>query len=231
MRSLAIDHTFDPKIYETGYQNQYMFGKAFMIAPFESTKEFGKIYLPEGSWYNLYTDEKYDGKQEVIQPLNISRLPVYVKESSIVPMQSLVQSTAQAPTDTLTLHIYNGSKPNEFVYYEDDGKSYSYEHNDFCKRSIIFNPSARQIVLGEVAGSFKSKFHYVKLIMHAFKSIRQIKVNGNPINGMSKFYNMIPPFNNVDPQGNTGGNKEAAAVYETDFSLNNKKQTIDFELN
>ncbi len=231
MRSLAINYTFNPKIYDTAYQNQYMFGNAFMIAPFESTKEFGKIYFPEGNWYNLYTDEKYEGKQELIQPLSITRLPVFVKESSIIPMQSLVQTTSESPTDTLVLHIYNGDIYNEFVYYEDDGKSFDYEKNDFNKRSIIFNPLTHQVILGEVSGSFKSKFHHVKLVMHAFEGIRYIKVDGKPVNGTSGQYNMITSFKNIDPQGNTSDEKEATEVYEVNLSLSNQKRTIDFESN
>lgn len=230
-RSLAINYPFDAKIYEGAYQNQYLFGKALMIAPFESTKEFGKIYFPEGNWYNLYTDEKYQGNQEVIQPLTISRLPVFVKESSIIPMQSLVQSTAEMPTDTLTVHVYNGSTPGEFVYYEDDGKSYDYEKNGYYKRVISFDPSVHQIVFGAVSGDFKSKFHQVKLIMHAFKSVKQVKVDGKLIKGALKFYNMVPPVNNIDPQGNAGSNKETTPVYEANFSLSNQKQTINLEMN
>ena len=231
VRSLAISYTFDPKIYDPDYQNQYLFGQSFMIAPFESTKDFGRVYFPEGGWYNLYTDQRYEGNQEIIQPLTISRLPVYVKESSIIPMQSLVQSTAEMPTDTLILHVYNGNTPNEFVYYEDDGKSYNYEHNDFYKRTITFDPSNHELILGETSGNFKSKFHNIKLIMHAFKAVKQIIVNGKPVNGTSKFYNMVPHFNNIDPQGNVSGNKEGAVVYEANFTLSDQKQTINFDLN
>ncbi|RYY26962.1 MAG: DUF4968 domain-containing protein, partial [Sphingobacteriaceae bacterium] len=43
-RSLAIDYTFDPKIYDVQYQNQYLFGPSFLVAPFESGKDFGRVY-------------------------------------------------------------------------------------------------------------------------------------------------------------------------------------------
>jgi alpha-glucosidase len=231
LRSLAINYTFDPKVFEAAYQNQYMFGQALMVAPFESTKEFGKIYFPEGNWYNLYNDEKYKGKQEIIQPVTICQLPVFVKEGSIIPMQSLVQSTADAPTDTLVLHVYNGERPNEFVYYEDDGKSFDYEKNDFYKRSLFFDPVARQFVLGQVVGSFKSKFHHIKLIMHAFGPVKQVKVNGKAAESVSKFYKMIPSSNNIDPQAGAGIDNGAAAVYEVNFDMNDQRQIVDFELN
>jgi alpha-glucosidase len=135
MRSMAINYTFDPKVMWPDFQNQYQFGNAFMVMPFESTKDYGKVYLPEGNWYDLYTDAPEHGKQEKVIPLKINKLPVYVKGGSIIPMQSLVQTTAEKPTDTLSVHIYNGSTANSFVYYEDDGKSFNYEKGDFISAS------------------------------------------------------------------------------------------------
>ncbi len=175
MRTLAIDNTFDPNVYDAAYQNEYLFGGSFLVAPFESTKDYGKVYFPAGLWYNLYTDEQLQGRQAVIQPLSVSSLPVYVKESSIIPMQSLVQTTAEAPTDTLSLHVYNGSVANEFTYYEDDGKSYGYENDGYYKRALKFSPADHTIIFDEVSGNFKSKFHTVKLIMHGFNGLSQVK--------------------------------------------------------
>lgn len=171
MRSLAIGYTFDPNALSVDYQNQYEFGSAFMVAPFESSKEYGKIYFPEGTWYDLYTDSLQAGKQAKVVPLNLNKLPVYVKGGSIVPMQSLVQSTAIKPTDTLTVHIYNGNTANSFVYYEDDGKSFAYKNGDFYKRTITFNPSDRSITFNEAEGSYPSQFKYIKLVLHGYGQV------------------------------------------------------------
>jgi len=226
MRTLAIDYAFDPNVYDVAYQNQYMFGQAFLVAPFESTKDYGKVYLPGGLWYNLYTDEQLQGKQAVIQPLSVSSLPVYVKEGSIIPMQSLVQTTAEAPTDTLSLHIYNGSVANELIYYEDDGKSYSYENDGYYKRALKFNPADHSVIFDEVSGNFKSKFHAVKLIMHGFNAISQVKIDGKAITATSASYKMTPDLiNNSYSPGTDSG---TAKVYEISFSINNRKQTINY---
>jgi len=226
MQSLAISNTFDDNVYDPAFQNQYMFGKAFLVAPFESTKEYGKVYLPSGLWYNLYNDEQLQGKQQIIQPLSVSSLPVYVKESSIIPMQSLVQTTAQAPTDTLSLHIYNGNVLNEFVYYEDDGKTYNYEQGDYYKRSIKFEPAGHHIIFDEVSGNFKSKFHFIKLIMHGFSAINQVKINGSAIAAVSGFYKMTPTL--INNTYSPGGDSGTAKVYEINFTINNQKQTINY---
>jgi alpha-glucosidase len=229
MRSLAISATFDPNVYDPAYQNQYMFGKALLVAPFESTKEYGKVYLPAGVWYNLYSDEKLQGNQQIVTPVSVSSLPVFVKESSIIPMQSLVQTTAEAPNDTLTVHVYNGNAANEFIYYEDDGKSDNYVHGDYYKRTIKFNPAGHNVVFEATEGSFKSKFHYVKLIMHGFNTISQVKVNGKEGAAIPGSYKMVPRLiNNVYAQGADTDDKRSANVYEVKFTLSNQEQTVNY---
>jgi alpha-glucosidase len=87
------------RFYLPDYQNQYEFGNAFMVAPFESTgKDYGKIYFPEGTWYDLYNGSQETGKQEKVVPLSLIKLPVYVKGGSIIPY---------AIAGTVNCHIAN----------------------------------------------------------------------------------------------------------------------------
>jgi alpha-glucosidase len=171
-RSLAIDYTYDENIYNTQFQNQYLFGDALMIAPFESTTNTGKAYFPEGDWYDFFTDKRIAGNTKDSLNISLEKLPVFVKAGSIIPMQSVVESTSQLPTDTLTLHIYNGDKGSSFVYYEDDGESYKYQNGDFYKRKISLNPKDRAIAFSKPEGSFISKFHYLKLVFHGFEDVK-----------------------------------------------------------
>jgi alpha-glucosidase len=228
VRSLAINYTFDKNVYDYTFQNQFLFGNAFLIAPFESTKEYGNIYLPKGQWYNLNTDELMQGGKATVTPLVQETLPVFVKESSIIPMQSLVQTTAEMPTDTLNIHVYNGNVPNTFVYYEDDGKSFDYEHNDYLKRAITFNPASKSITFDETTGNFKSKFHYVCLIMHGFNNLAQVKVKGKAMQAKATNYAMMPKAGNIDPQGIAAEAAKGPNVFEINMPLNNAKQTINY---
>ncbi|MGZ9043229.1 MAG: glycoside hydrolase family 31 protein [Telluria sp.] len=178
MRSLAIDYTHDPKVYAREFQNQYMFGKAFLVAPFESTKDFAKVYLPAGKWYDLHSDALHMGGKEHIAELSASKLPVFVKESSIVPVQSLVQSTSEKPDGTLALHIYKGDADNLHVYYEDDGASFAYQKGAFYKRTISYHAAARRIEIGAAEGSFTSKFSKLQLVLHGFGPSPKLDING-----------------------------------------------------
>jgi alpha-glucosidase len=205
MRSLAIDYTFDDKIFDLRFQNQYLFGKAFMVLPFESTKEYAIGYFPKGTWYDLYSDATQQGGEEKVLKVSKDKLPVYVKESSIVPMQSLVQSTMEKPTDTLALHIYKGNLNNSIVYYEDDGKSYNYDKGDFYKRTIAYNPAKRQLTFAKAEGTYSSEFKFLKLVFHGFTAADKINANKNIKEEQLSFLNAISKF---DPQSSASAAEE-----------------------
>lgn len=178
MRTLAIDYTHDAKVYERAFQNQYQFGRAFLVAPFESTKELGKVYFPAGKWYDLHTDAVQEGGREAVAELDIRKLPVYVKGGSIVPVQSLVQTTAEKPDGTLALHVYKGDSDSASVYYEDDGASFDFEKGGYYQRSMNFEAGKRRITLGAVQGKFASKFDKLEIVLHGFGDKPAVKVNG-----------------------------------------------------
>ncbi len=177
-RSLAIDFTFDEKIYAYAYQNQYLFGPSILVAPVESTRDLAKVYLPAGSWYDMHDGKRYAGNSEIIAEAPLHRLPLYIRGGSVVPMQAPVQSTAEIAGNTLSLHIYYGNESSDFVYYEDDGVSYNYENGDYLSRKISFNPEAREITIGETEGRYTSRFSQADLIFHGFPENTEFRVNG-----------------------------------------------------
>ncbi|QJD95063.1 DUF4968 domain-containing protein [Mucilaginibacter robiniae] len=227
VRSLAIDYTHDPKIYDTKFENQYKFGSSLMIAPFIGSANYGTVYFPGGDWYDLYNDELISGKQEKIMNVSMNKLPVYVKESSIIPMQSLVQTTAEKPTDTLTVHIYKGNRNNSFVYYEDDGESYSYENGAFYKRTISYNAAQKQIVFEKAEGSISSKFKYLKLQLHGFGSNANIKASGANGKVSTEFVSLLTPISKFDPQG-TANQAEGHNVQSMIISNSNNRVVINY---
>ncbi|MBN9299675.1 MAG: glycoside hydrolase family 31 protein [Filimonas sp.] len=201
VRSLAIDYTHDAAIYKSPYQDQFLFGKSIMVAPVEGNREIAKVYLPKNNWYDLYNDKALQGGQETLVELSMQKLPLYVKESSIIPMQSLIQSTMEKPTDTLTLHIYKGDITNSFVYYEDDGESFNYQQGAYYKRLIEYNPANKEIVLNAAQGSFASKFKTITFVLHGFSGVGDIKVNGSAATAKDGQFSFLSPISRFDPQG------------------------------
>ena len=198
-RSLCINYPFDEKVYDNNYQYEFLFGKDMLVVPLTSKENIKKTYLPESDWYNIYNDEKISGAKEFIAEVPTFELPVYIKASAIIPMQSLVQSTKEKPSDTLFIHVYNGDEKNVFTYYEDDGNSFSYKTENYCKRDIEFDGSKKQMVFNEQQGTFNSEFKYVKLILHGFgQAIKNIFLNDQQYELSENNERIFNPLENLD---------------------------------
>lgn len=204
-RSLAIDYPGDAKIYESTYYNQYFFGNGILVAPFSSAVSLGKVYLPQGNWYDFYNDKAFNGNQEMVVETPVNRLPVFVKGGSIIAMQSPVQSFKDAPFDTLYIHLYYGSNTNSIVYYEDDGDSYGYEKGQFYKRALNYDAAKKEFSLSDVQGSHTSKFKNIKLIFHGFTSLGSaVNVDGVASSLKNESFSFLNPISKFDPIGSAG---------------------------
>jgi len=178
-RSLAINYMNDEKIWWWKYQEEYMFGDNLLVAPVSCNQDFARVYLPEGGWYRFSSGEFYQGKQEVIVSAPLDDLPVFVKASGIIPMQSVIQNTSEKPSDTLDLHIYYGMKPCTFLYYEDDGQTYNFENGAYCKRLISYDTGGKNIIIGKTEGTYTSRYNKVRILLHSFPGINSVNVNNN----------------------------------------------------
>ena len=222
-RSLAINYTHDPMIYDWKYQNQYLFGQSIMVAPVVSYKEINKVYLPEGDWYDLNTERKYSGKQELYVETPMETLPLFVKGGSIIPMQSVVQSASETPYDTMYLHLYMGKCNNTFVYYEDAGDGYENLNGKSYKRNILFDANTKQITFDKVEGTHASKFKNIKIILHGFTAQNTFKLNNTIIESKQELIELIPGVSQFDPIGKSIDGKKSTVL-----SLTTKNESGKF---
>lgn len=191
-RSLAIDYTFDENIYKNAYENEFFFGPSFLVAPISSNTTMAKIYLPKGKWYRYSTNDEYEGGKEMNIEAAIEDLPVFVKESAIIPMQTVIQNTSEVPSDTLFLYVYKGRDVNTFTYYEDDGVSYDFEKGAYLKRSITYNPTLKNLTISKAEGFYSSKFKFVKIVMKGFDS-KMVTINKKQV-ATDKSNAFVVPF-------------------------------------
>jgi alpha-glucosidase len=196
-RSLAIDYTHQPLIYDGQYQHQYLFGPNILVAPVESFKELTKIFLPAGEWYYLYTGKKYEGDQEIMLACPIHKLPVFIKAGAVLPMQKVVMSTAEK-TDELILHVYTGKASSEFSFYADDGETFLYQRNEFASRKIRYAPEENKLTVAKTEGSWAEQFSKLKFIFHG------LVANGITVNGEQKAlthfnHSYFSPLEKYDP--------------------------------
>lgn len=204
MRSMAVTHPFESSTYDWQFLHQFTVGSDLMVCPSPSYERFTRVWFPpSGAWYSLYNDQRYDAGSTVIVDSPIDRLPVYVHEGGMLLMQSLVQSTREKPTDTLEVHVYNGSTTRTKVWYEDDGISYDHLKGANAKRVLIHRAATRELVIGKTEGSYKSGFTTVKLVMHGYAAapINRASVNGSAATVRDARTSMMRGIERFDPLG------------------------------
>jgi alpha-glucosidase len=200
-RSLAIDYTFNDLVYDHRYHNQYLFGPSILVAPVESTKDLLKVYLPEGDWYDLFTDEHHTGNREIVADCPMEQLPVYVKGSAIIPMREKAGINTRDQGDVLEVHVYRGEKDNSFVLYEDDGATFDHEKGSFAKRTLSYSPAQKTFTINKSEGSYASPFKKLKLCFHGFVGIDSVSIGDNSMKVETKTYRFVQPISNYDPVG------------------------------
>ena len=225
-RTLAIDYTFDDKVYQSSFQNQYLFGPNILVAPVESYKDLTKVYLPEGTWYNFHTEEVHTGSSEIFVECPITHLPLFVKAGAIIPMQSTVQSTQEEPEPTLNLHIYAGAD-GDFNYYEDDGSSYRYQEEHYYQRAFQFDQQHGKLIMGQVKGSYPSRFKDIKCFLHGFNDLTKVEVGVEQLSFDKEELVFLPAVSSFDPLGNES---ISFPVEVQTFTVQNSSDRIEVEL-
>ena len=196
--SLAIHYPQDETIYQTGFQNEYIFCDTFLVAPVESFREISKVYLPQGEWYYLYTDQKHQGGQIIYQDSPLNYLPVYVQAGKIFAQQSPTQHTGMAPDSTLNLHLYRGSTGSTYIHYEDAGEGLGYLEGEFFSREIQYQTEVGTLKIEQAKGQQSSQFAKIRLFFHGFESLNP-RINGTKLELKSTDFAFLDKLTEFDP--------------------------------
>ena len=111
-------------------------------------------YLPKGTtWYDFWTNQKYQGGKTVTLETQIDRVPMFVRAGSILPLGPEMQYVGEKAWDNLEIRVYPGAN-GSFVLYEDEGDSYNYEKGVFSTITFSWNDKARKLTIGARKGEF-----------------------------------------------------------------------------
>jgi alpha-D-xyloside xylohydrolase len=153
MRGLAMDFPKDAAARDVN--DQYLFGPAFLVSPvYQFEARSRSVYLPAGTrWYDFYTGQAHEGSKRIEAAAPLSRMPLFVKAGSIVPIGPAIQHTGEKLDAPVTLCVYQGAN-GSFDLYEDDGESYAYERGEFARIPIRYDDASGTLSIGARSGSF-----------------------------------------------------------------------------
>ncbi len=154
LRPLLYHFPSDSKTYEL--YDQVMLGASIMAAPiYRPGVEHRAVYLPQGTWFDWWTGEVYEGESHILAHAPLERMPLYVCAGAIIPLQPVMQYVDEQPLDSLTLRIYPGT--GEFTLYEDDGHTFAYKNGEVATTTIRVYEEEQQYVveIGDRIGNWQ----------------------------------------------------------------------------
>jgi oligosaccharide 4-alpha-D-glucosyltransferase len=180
---------YHPKEKFEDYSDSYYFGNQLLVSPvIEKGQTQKKINLPNGLWYDFYTDTVYEGGKQIIYNCDLSYIPVLVKAGAFIPMLFDYQTTDSYPDSLITMHYYPSDLGSESVYelFEDDGAySKSVDNGEFSITNFYSQNNENEIIVEyetTFSGYKKNESRKISFVVHHIKEHpKSILLNGQTI--------------------------------------------------
>lgn len=145
MRAMWLHYPEDE--HARGMGSQYLWGRDMLIAPvFEKGASSREVYLPEGDWYDWWTNTRETGGQTVKREIDLATMPIYVRAGAIIPFDPIRQYTAEQVSDPMTIKVFRGAD-GQFTMYEDDGISQNYLKGEATWTRMAWDDQAKKLTL------------------------------------------------------------------------------------
>ena len=152
MRALPFAYPHDESVRQIA--DQFLFGDSMLINPVTEPHATSRsVVLPANdNWVDFWTGQAYRGGQTVTVDAPLDKMPILVKEGSILPLGPVVQNASE-PQNTLEIRIYPG-KDAAFDLYQDFGDGYAYEHGERTITRVKWDDHHKSLSVADRIGSF-----------------------------------------------------------------------------
>ncbi|MCR8964284.1 glycoside hydrolase family 31 protein [Brevibacillus halotolerans] len=183
MRPLVLEYPNDP--HTSNLSDQFLIGENVLIAPITRPATYHRVvYLPEGTWYDYWTDTKFDGGKHIMVSAPLDTLPIFVKEGAIIPEAPAKLST-KVPDEQIMIHLYPSQQQSEYILYEDDGSTFSYQNNQYLERKITCHHDENQVEINieDIYTGYSPSWKSMIIHVHGVDTMKTIYVNGEEVKG------------------------------------------------
>jgi alpha-glucosidase/alpha-D-xyloside xylohydrolase len=150
VRALWAHYPEDPVAVARG--DQYLYGRDLLVAPVVAKGATDRrLYLPKGRWHDFWTGEAVEGGREIVRPVDLATLPLYVRAGAILPLGPVRQNLTEPNDEPIELRIHPGAD-GRFMLYEDDGATFDYKRGRFRLTELRWDDAARRLTVAPAAG-------------------------------------------------------------------------------
>ncbi|MBN1694779.1 DUF5110 domain-containing protein [candidate division WOR-3 bacterium] len=180
------DFVLEMQNYSTGAAKMKLYWKTPSIFKKEQTveerAETRDVYLPAGSnWVDFWTGKACSGGKTIVADAPVSKIPLFIKGGSIIPMGPFIQYATEKEADPIELRIYPGADA-KFKLYEDENDNYNYEKGIYATISFYWNDKKQELTIGDRKGSFPGMLEErtFKIVLVKHEHGTGIEITENP---------------------------------------------------
>jgi alpha-glucosidase len=150
--------------------DEFLFGEDILAAPITRPRTYKRmVYLPQGRWYDYFTDEVYEGGKYFIKDAEIDQIPVFVKEGAVI-LKDKPMNYIGEKEEEYEIHIYLG-KNNSKQFYFDDGLTFNYEVGEYSLINVEIKDA--QVEVKSVKDDYK--LGTFDLFIHSAEGVKEVK--------------------------------------------------------
>jgi alpha-glucosidase len=181
MRALWLHHPNDTIAVARG--DEYMWGPDMLVAPVvEKGATTRRLYLPTGTWFDYWTEERTAGGRDVDRAVDLATMPLYVRAGAILPLGPVKQYTSEPTSEPMTLVVYPGADGTSW-WYDDDGSSFDYRRGEYMRVEMTWRDASRTLSLRLAPGSkmLAPTARQINVRLAGTQTSKTIQFGGRPV--------------------------------------------------
>ena len=158
--------------------DSYMWGDHMLVAPvFEKDAKQRTTYLPSGTWWDFWTNERIEGGMHATRQVDLATMPLYVRAGAVTPTGPVKQHVNENTSEPVTLTVYPGAN-GRAMWFQDEGDGFGYEKGDYTQIECAWNDGAKTLMLTADAKGKVPSGVAVKVALAGAKESRSITLSG-----------------------------------------------------
>ncbi|MCX8149273.1 TIM-barrel domain-containing protein [Thermaurantimonas aggregans] len=198
-RPMAFTLFNDERSFSHTYGHQFFVGPSILVCPVLPGQAFGKVWLPEGNYYEMFTGKVYTEGEHVVE-LHRHRIPVFVRAGHALMSAEASENAEKTFRGIYQFHLYKGDKASSGFFYIDEGDGYGYKNGEYSLIKWEFIPGdVHQWNIQQVEGNSPFDISKTEVYLHGYTPTDVLEINKKKPSLESTEWMWIAPVSSFDP--------------------------------
>ncbi len=130
-----------------------------------------EFYLPKGTWYNFWSNERVQGPVLFNVPLTMDHFPLFIKAGAIIPQYPLQQYVDELEFDEIDLLIFFAMANEESYLFEDEHDGFGFKEGRYRYAGFRYEYREDSVMIHQsTEGEFSMPYSKFRLQFIGFPS-------------------------------------------------------------